>query len=123
MRGDDLIVVVTSVGTEEQALDLGEALVRRRCAACVNMVPSVHSVYRWKGRICHDSEYLLFIKTLAREFPAVAETIRELNSYELPEILSFDLRNADRHFCEWVVAMTGKREGPRKKKSLAKKVR
>ena len=125
MRGDDLIVVVTSVGTEEQALDVGEALVRRRQAACVNMVPSVRSIYRWKGKVCEDSEYLLFIKTLAREFPAVSQTIHELNTYELPEILAFDLRNADVKFCNWVVGMTEKPlpRPPRKKaaKAAAKK--
>jgi periplasmic divalent cation tolerance protein len=123
MRGDDLIVVVTSVGTEEQALDVGEAIIRRRQAACVNMVPSVRSIYRWKGKVCEDSEYLLFIKTLAREFNAVSDTIRELNSYELPEILAFDLRNADAKFCNWVVGMTEKPlpRPPRKKRKSAPK--
>jgi periplasmic divalent cation tolerance protein len=115
-----MIVVVTSVGTEEQALDVGEALVRQRLAACVNMVPSVHSIYRWKGRICHDSEYLLFVKTLAREFPAVAETIRRLNSYELPEILAFDVRDADEKFRAWVASTTEKPR-PRRRKASPKK--
>jgi periplasmic divalent cation tolerance protein len=108
MRGDDVIIAITSVGTEAQALTIGEALVRRRHAACVNMVPSVRSIYRWKGKVSEDSEYLLIIKTLAREYPDVAATIRELNSYELPEILSFGLRDADRRFCEWIVAMVDK---------------
>jgi periplasmic divalent cation tolerance protein len=108
MRGDDVIIIMTSVGTEEQALDIGETLVRRRYAACVNMVPSVHSIYRWRGKISHDGEYLLVIKTLAREYPDVARTIRELNSYELPEILSFSLRDADGKFCSWIVGMVEK---------------
>ena len=108
MRGDDVVIILTSVGTEEQALDIGETLVRRRFAACVNMVPSVHSIYRWKGKISHDGEYLLLIKTLAREYQDVARTIRELNSYELPEILSFSLRDADGKFCSWIVGMVEK---------------
>ena len=53
----DLIVVVTSVGTEEQALDIAHALVRNRQAACVNLIPNIHSIYRWKGRVCDDGEY------------------------------------------------------------------
>lgn len=127
VRGDDVVIILTSVGTEEQALGIGEALVRRRVAACVNMVPSVRSIYRWKGKVCEDSEYLLVIKTLAREYNGVAMTIRELNSYELPEILSFSLRDADRRFCEWIVGATAKplprqrRSAPAKKKIEKKK--
>ncbi len=116
MRGDDVVIILTSVGTEEQALDIGEMLVRKRYAACVNMVPSVRSIYRWKGKVCEDSEYLLVIKTLAREHGNVSAAIRELNSYELPEILSISLRDADGRFCDWIVAMTTKPERkPRKR--------
>ena len=94
MRGDDVVVMLTSVGTEEQGLDVGEALVERGQAACVNMVPSVRSIYRWKGKVCEDTEYILVIKTLARHFGDVAATIREIITYELPEILSFSVRDA-----------------------------
>ena len=87
MAKNDLIVVVTSVGTEDQALDVAHALVRSRRAACVNIIPNVHSVYRWKGRVCDDGEMLLVIKTLASQFEAVRETIHKVNTYELPEVL------------------------------------
>ncbi|HWC65675.1 MAG TPA: divalent-cation tolerance protein CutA [Thermoanaerobaculia bacterium] len=117
MRGDDIIVILTSVGTEEQGLDIAEALVHRRHAVCVNMVPSLRSIYRWKGKVCEDTEYLLVIKTIAKRFPDCAATIREINSYELPEILSFSIRNADARFCEWIVA--GVEEKRRRKRAAA----
>ncbi len=120
MRGDDVIVMLTSVGTEEQALDIGEALVRRRYATCVNLIPTARSIYRWKGKVCEDSEFLLIIKTLAREYGAVADTIRKINSYELPEILSFSIRDGDAKFCAWVAGMVEKPK-PRAKKPRAKK--
>jgi len=103
MRGDDIVVMLTSVGTEEQGLDIAEALVHRRHSVCVNMVPSLRSIYRWQGKVCEDTEYLLVIKTIAKRFDDAAATIREVNSYELPEILSFSIRNADARFCQWVV--------------------
>lgn len=96
------IVVVTTVGDENEANTLARELVCRRHAACVNIVTGVRSVYRWRGKICRDSEYMLVVKTMAAEFEAVAATIRELHSYELPEILSFDIASGDQSFLSWV---------------------
>ncbi len=104
-----LMVVVTSVGTEEQALDVAHALVRSRHAACVNIVPNVHSVYRWKGRVCDDGEMLLVIKTLARNFDAVRETIQKVNTYELPEVLGYSVDWASPGFASWIEKMTTKK--------------
>lgn len=96
------IVVVTTVGTEEQAYQIARELVARRQAACVNVMPGVRSVYRWKGKICKDGELLLVIKTLEEEFDGVAATIRELHSYELPEVLSFHVTHGEANFLEWI---------------------
>ena len=106
MAKNDLIVVVTSVGTEEQALDVAHALVRSRRAACVNIIPNVHSVYRWKGRVCDDGEMLLIIKTLASQFEAVRETIHKVNTYELPEVLAYRVDMASPGFLTWIEKMT-----------------
>jgi periplasmic divalent cation tolerance protein len=105
-KKDDLIVVVTSVGTEEQALDVAHALVRSRRAACVNIVPNVHSVYRWKGRVCDDGEMLLIVKTRASQFDGVRETIHRVNTYELPEILGYRVDMASPGFAAWIDKMT-----------------
>ena len=77
------IVVVTTVGTEDQANVVARELVARRQAACVNIIPGARSVYRWKGKISTDGEWMLVIKTLAEEFDGVAATIHELHDYEL----------------------------------------
>ncbi|HEY3205094.1 MAG TPA: divalent-cation tolerance protein CutA [Thermoanaerobaculia bacterium] len=102
----DLMVVVTSVGTEDQALDLAHALVRSRRAACVNIIPNVHSIYRWKGRVCDDGEMLLVIKTRAAHFEAVRETIHKVNTYELPEVLGYRVDWASPGFASWIDRMT-----------------
>ena len=96
------IVVVTTVGEEEQALTIAREMVARRLAACVNVVPGIRSVYRWQGRTCRDGEYLLLIKTLEGEYDAVAAAIRELHSYELPEILAFPVGQGDASFLAWI---------------------
>ncbi|HEX9286390.1 MAG TPA: divalent-cation tolerance protein CutA [Thermoanaerobaculia bacterium] len=117
MRAKDLIIVVTSVGTEDQALDVAHALIRNRQAACVNIVPNVHSIYRWKGRVCDDTEMLLVIKTVAGQFQAVRETIQKVNTYELPEILAYRVDDASDGFGDWIVRMT---ERPKKRISAAR---
>lgn len=101
-RSVDVIVVVTTVGTEEQALDLAHHLVRNRLAACVNILPSVRSVFRWKGKVNDDGEFLLFVKTVRPKFEAVSKAMKELNAYELPEILGFPATLADAAFAKWI---------------------
>ena len=110
-KKDDLLVMVTSVGTEEQAIDIAHALIRNRQAACVNLMPNVHSIYRWKGRVCDDGEFLLFIKTRAREFDGVRETIQKMNTYELPEVLAYRVDDSSPAFAAWIAKAT---ERPRK---------
>jgi periplasmic divalent cation tolerance protein len=105
-KSNDLMVVVTSVGTEEQALDVAHALVRAKRAACVNIIPNIHSIYRWKGRVCDDGEMLLLIKTRAAHFEAVRETIHKVNTYELPEVLGYRVDWASSGFANWIDKMT-----------------
>jgi periplasmic divalent cation tolerance protein len=102
------IVVVTTVGTEEQAYLIAREIVARRQAACVNILPGMRSIYRWKGKICKDGELLLLVKTMEGEFEAVTATIRELHSYELPEILSFAVTRGEQGFLDWIAASVDK---------------
>ena len=96
------IVMVTTVGDEEQGNTIASELVGRRHAACVNMVSGVKSFYRWGGKVCHDDEYMLVIKTLSTEYDAVTATIQELHSYDLPEILAFDISQGEPGFLDWI---------------------
>jgi periplasmic divalent cation tolerance protein len=102
------IAVVTTVGTEEQAYLIAREIVARRQAACVNIVPGIRSIYRWKGKICKDGELMLIVKTLEGELAGVQDTIRELHSYELPEILSFSVSHGERRFLEWIAGSVDK---------------
>lgn len=102
------IVIVTTVGTEDQAYTIAREIVARRQAACVNIVPGIRSIYRWKGKICKDGELLLIVKTMEAEFESVAATIRELHSYELPEILAFNVGRGEQRFLAWIAGSIDK---------------
>lgn len=108
---DPITIIVTSVGTEQQAVEISEELITRRYATCVNIVPCLRSIYRWKGKVCEDTEYLLLIKTPVSLFDAVSETIRELHSYELPEIMAVPVEHAEEAFHRWVLSSVGPEEG------------
>jgi periplasmic divalent cation tolerance protein len=102
------IVVVTTVGNEEQANLIAREIIARRQAACVNILPGIRSIYRWKGKICKDGELMLLVKTLEEEFDGVMATIRELHSYELPEILSFGVTRGETGFLDWIASSVDK---------------
>jgi periplasmic divalent cation tolerance protein len=106
------LVVVTTVGTEEQAILIARELVCRRHAACVNIVPGVRSIYRWQGKVCRDGEFLLIVKSEDAEYPAIESAIRELHSYELPEILAFEATRGEANFLGWIAASLDKTQAP-----------
>ena len=102
---EQIILMMTSVGTEQQAVEISEELIARRLATCVNIVPCLRSIYRWKGKVCEDTEYLLLVKTPQRLFDRVSDAIREFHSYELPEILGFPITAAESNFHQWILRM------------------
>lgn len=96
------ILVVTTVGTEEQATRIAEELVERRHSCCVNILPVYRSVYRWQGKVCEDSEFMLVVKSVDSEYDAIEAAIKELHDYELPEILAFNVSRGEAGFLAWI---------------------
>ena len=99
---EEALVVLTSVGSPEEADRISVALVNERLAACVNIVGGVKSVYWWKGAITREDELLLVIKTAARLFDRVRLRIKELHRYELPEVIALPLAAGDKDYLAWV---------------------
>ena len=98
----DKIVALTTVGSEDQAISIAEDLVGRHLAACVNIVPAVRSIYRWKGKLWNDEEFLLMIKTTRGRFEDLRDAIKTLHSYELPEVLALSITAGDATALEWI---------------------
>lgn len=83
----DAAIVLTTLAADANAADLARTLVEERLAACVNILPAMTSIYRWKGEIEQDREQQLVIKTSAGTIEALRARLRELHPYELPEFL------------------------------------
>jgi periplasmic divalent cation tolerance protein len=100
----DKIIVLTNTGSQEEARQIARALVERKVAAGVNIIPGVESTYWWQGKIESALEWTLVIKTVAGNFDAVSAAIRELHSYDLPECIAIDIRNGSPEYLEWIAA-------------------
>ena len=98
----DKRIVLSTVGSEEEARKIAHHLVEQQLAACVNIVPKIESVYRWQGKVESSREYLLLIKTSSEKFPQVRDAIRELHSYELPECIALALEDGSPEYLQWV---------------------
>ena len=103
---DELSVLFATVGSEEEASKIARALVDEKLVACVNIVPRIRSIYSWKGEVCDDEEYLLVMKSRSSRFPAVEQRIRELHSYEVPEVIAFPIAQGLPEYLDWVVENT-----------------
>jgi len=95
-------IILTTAGSHDEARKIAHALVDRKLAACVNIVPQVESVYRWQGKVENTAEWLLVIKTQAAAFERVRDAVRELHSYELPECLLLEISDGSPEYLAWI---------------------
>jgi periplasmic divalent cation tolerance protein len=101
---DDARIVLTTVGLVEKAEQLARTLLERRLAACVNIVGPIRSIYRWKGEIEIDQEYLLLIKTTAERAAELGSVFADLHPYELPERVELGMKGGSAAYLEWISA-------------------
>ncbi|MGB7587074.1 MAG: divalent-cation tolerance protein CutA [Solirubrobacterales bacterium] len=100
----EYVQITTSVGSEEEAERIGAALVERRLAACVQVLGPIASRYRWQGEIETAREWLCLAKTEASHYLQVEATIRELHSYEEPEIVATPIVAGSKAYLDWISA-------------------
>jgi periplasmic divalent cation tolerance protein len=99
----DKIVVLVTCESAKQARSIARALVERRLAACGNILhTSVHSIYRWKGKVQSAKEALLILKTSRRRFANLEREVRRLHSYDVPEIIALPVAAGSRAYLQWI---------------------
>jgi periplasmic divalent cation tolerance protein len=96
------VIVLTTVGPEFDARGLAHALVENRLAACVNILPPIHSVYRWEGRVTSEAEQLLLIKTTESSVDALREELFSRHPYDVPEFLVLPVSSASTAYSAWL---------------------
>jgi periplasmic divalent cation tolerance protein len=96
-----IILITASSQTEAEAI--ASTLVLEHLAACVNIYP-IHSIYRWEGKINSDAEWQLVIKTRLNLFPTLAERIKAIHSYEVPEIIAIPIIQGSTAYLNWLAS-------------------
>lgn len=103
----DCLQVLTTAGSEEEAGRIGELLVARKLAACVQVVGPITSRYRWQGAVEKAREWQCLVKTTAAAYEAVEAAIREVHSYDEPEIIATPIVAGSAGYLAWVEENVG----------------
>ena len=99
--GQVLVILVTAVNQEE-AVRIGKGVVNAKLAACVNIIPGVQSMYRWKGKVVKAQEVLLILKSTKPRYCALEKAIKAMHTYETPEIIALPVKEGLDQYIGWV---------------------
>jgi periplasmic divalent cation tolerance protein len=98
----DKIIVFVTCESKAQAENIAQSVVAGKLAACVNVLPGVRSCYIWDRKLTWSDEVLLLIKTTRGRFGQLQDRIKELHSYDVPEIVSVTIEDAFDKYAEWI---------------------
>ena len=106
MTDTHAMLAKTMCSSKAEALAISRALLDARLIACANVLGPVESLFRWKGKIENDHEYMLLMKTQCKHIPEITATVNRLHSYELPELSAFPITAGAPDYIKWIVEET-----------------
>jgi len=101
-------IIITTAADKESAKKIAWLLVEKRLAACVQMFP-IESIYFWQDKICEENETILIIKSQTALFDEIKTAIKEIHSYEVPEIIQIPITNGLPEYLKWIENYTGEK--------------
>jgi periplasmic divalent cation tolerance protein len=96
------VIALITAGSREEAERIADTLVVERLAACVNVIPGVLSVYHWAGKVQHDQEWLLIVKSRSEVVEDLVRRVQALHSYDVPEIVVLPLTGGSEPYLHWL---------------------
>jgi periplasmic divalent cation tolerance protein len=104
----DKRLMLTTTASSEEANAIAAELVTRRLAACVNIVGPISSIYQWQGEVERSDEFLLLIKSTEAQTLPIQAAIRELHSYQIPELISLPIEAGLDSYLNWIATSVKK---------------
>ena len=96
------IIVQTHTNKKQVYEDISRSLIEKRMAACVNVYPTILSVYHYNEEVIEDKEYLIHVKTTSDKFTEIRKIIERLHNYETPEIISLEILEGNEKYLKWI---------------------
>lgn len=98
----EFFFAMTTVGAEQDAIQLAKALVKRRLVACANVLHHLHSFYEWKGEFCEEAECLVMMKTTAEQVETLKRVLRDIHPYDEPELIVLPITDGSETYLNWI---------------------
>jgi len=98
----DYVMVLTTTGSEEEAEKISEELIEQNIGACVQVYGPIKSTYTWEGKMERSEEWMCFVKTSFDKFSEVEKKIKEVHSYENPEIIALPIIDGSQEYLKWI---------------------
>jgi len=102
----EFAVVLVTAKDQDEAGGIASSLVREKLAACVNILPSIRSVYAWEGRVCDEGEALMIIKTRRERVEQLTARVKQLHSYTVPEVIALPVLDGSMDYLKWLEDVT-----------------
>ena len=96
------VIVLVTTASKQEAEKIAQHLLKRRLIACANIIGPVSSLFHWSGKVETAEEYLIFMKSRKDLFEKLAETVKALHSYEVPEILVLPIVGGSKEYLAWL---------------------
>ena len=96
------IFVLMTTATREEAEKIARSLLNQKLIACANIVGPVSSLFWWKEKISQENEFLVLMKTSAELFEKLATTMKQMHSYEVPEIIAIPIAKGEQTYMKWL---------------------
>ncbi len=97
-------IVFMTAPNKQEAVKIVRTLLEERLIACANILDSVHSLFRWKGKIEEEKEVLVLMKSQKSLFKKLSKRVTELHSYDVPEILALPIVEGSQSYLDWMKA-------------------
>lgn len=97
-----IIVIFVTASSLDEARKIGQTLVEEGLAACCNIIQPIESIFKWQGKLNIEHEVLMIFKTREEKFDTVEKRIKQLHSYEVPEIIAMPITHGSKSYLDWV---------------------